>query len=66
MGGIQAKGFLNRIRRRIFGPKWDETGKWRWLNNEDLHSLYCSPNVVRVIKFRRKRWAGHIAKNRGM
>ena len=48
--------------RRIFGPKRDENGEWRRLYNEELHSLYRSPNIVRVIKSRRLRWAGHVAK----
>jgi len=56
------KVFENRILRRIFGPKRDENGEWRRLNNEEFHSLYRSPNVVRVIKSRRLRWAGHIAR----
>ena len=56
------KVFENRILRRIFGPKTVENGKWRRLHNEELHSLYRSPNIVRVIKSRRLRWAGHIAK----
>ena len=54
--------FENRILRRIFGPKRDENGKWRRLHNEKLHSLYRSPNIVRVIKCRRLRWAGHVAR----
>ena len=54
--------FENRILRRIFGPKRDENGEWRRLHNEKLHSLYCSPNIVRVIKSRRLRWAGRIAR----
>ena len=53
--------FENRILRRIFGPKRDENGEWRRLRNEELHSLYRSPNIVRVIKSRRLRWAGHVA-----
>jgi hypothetical protein len=54
--------FENRVLRRIFGPKRDEvTGKWRRLHNEEL-DLYLSPNIVRVIKSRRMRWAGHVAR----
>jgi hypothetical protein len=53
----------NRVLRRIFGPKGDEvTGKWRKLHNEELNDLYCSPYIVREIKSRRKRWAGHVAR----
>ena len=48
--------------RRVFGPKRDENGEWRRLHNEALHSLYRSPNIVRVIKSRRLRWAGHVAR----
>ena len=47
---------------RIFGPKRDENGKWRRLHNEELHSLYSSPNIVRVIKSRRLRWTGHVVR----
>jgi hypothetical protein len=50
------------VLRRVFGPKRDElTGEWRKLHKEELHDLYCSPNIVRVIKCRRMRWAGHVA-----
>ena len=47
---------------RIFEPKRDENGEWRRLHNEELHSLYPSPNIIRVIKSRRLRWAGHVAR----
>jgi hypothetical protein len=53
--------FENRVLRRIFGPKNDEvTGDGRKLNTEELHNLYSSPSVIRVIKSRRMRWAGHV------
>jgi hypothetical protein len=49
--------------RRIFGPKRDEvTGGWRKLNNEELHNLYCSPSIIRMMKSRWMRWAGHAAR----
>jgi hypothetical protein len=48
--------------RRIFGPKREEDGSWRKLHSDELHSLYSSPNIVRVIKSRRLRWAGHVAR----
>jgi hypothetical protein len=52
--------FENRVLRRIFGPKRDEvTGGWKKLHNEELHNLYSSPSIIRVIKSRRMRWAGH-------
>jgi len=51
------------VLRRIFGPRRDEvTGEWRRLHNKELHDLYSSPNIVRVIKSRRMRWAGHVAR----
>ena len=54
--------FESRVLRRIFGPRKDEvTGEWRRLHNEQLNDLYCSPNIVRVIKSRRMRWAGYVA-----
>jgi len=55
--------FVNRVLRRIFGPKRDEVRReWTKLNNEELNNLYCSPNIVRVIKSRIVRWAGHVAR----
>jgi hypothetical protein len=55
--------FENRVLRRIFGPKRDEvTGEWRKLHNEVLHDLYSSPSIIRIIKARRMRWAGHVAR----
>jgi len=55
--------FENRVLRRIFGPMWDEvTREWRKLHNEELNFLDSSPTVVRVIKSRRVRWAGHVAR----
>jgi len=55
--------FENRVLRRIFGPKRDEvTGEWRKLNTEKLNDLYCSFNTFRVIKSRRMRWTGHVAR----
>ena len=56
------KVIANRILRRLFGPKRDENVEWRKLRNEELHSLYRSPNVVRVIKYGILRWAGHVAR----
>jgi len=55
--------YENGILRRIFGPKWDEvTGEWRNLHIDELNDLYSSPSIVRVIKSRRMRWAGHVAR----
>jgi hypothetical protein len=63
------KVFENRALRRIFGPKRDEvTGGWRKLHNEELHNLYSSPSIIRMIRLRRMIWAGHVARmgRRGM
>jgi hypothetical protein len=55
--------FENRVLRRIFGPKRDEvTGEWRKLHNEKLHDLYSSQSIIRIIKSRRMRWEGHVAR----
>jgi hypothetical protein len=55
--------FENRVLRRICGPKRDEvTGKWRKLRNEELRDLYASPSIIRMIKSKRMRWAGHVAR----
>jgi hypothetical protein len=54
--------FENRVLRRIFGPKRDEvTGEWRKLHNIEVHDLYSSPSIIRIIKARRMRLAGHVA-----
>jgi hypothetical protein len=60
---LRQRVFENRVLRRIFGSKRDEgTGEWRKLHNEELNDLYCSPNIVRVIKSVGSRWAGHVAR----
>ena len=62
--------FENRVLRRVFGPKMDEvTGEWRKLHKEELNDPYSLPNIVRVVKSRRMRWAGHVTRmgeDRGM
>jgi hypothetical protein len=61
--GQRLRVFENRVLRRIFGSKMDEaTGEWRRLHNEELNDLYSSPNIIRVIKWRGMRWAGHVAR----
>jgi hypothetical protein len=55
----------NRILKGIIGPKRDEvTGEWRKLHSEELHNLYSSPDIIRQIKSRKMRWAGHVARMR--
>jgi hypothetical protein len=55
--------FDNRVLKRIFGPKRDgATGGWRKLHNEELHNLYSSPSIIKIIKSRRMRWVGHVAR----
>jgi len=57
--------FENRVLRRVFGPKRDDvTGEWRKLYDEELRDLYSLPNIVCVVKSRRMRWAGHVARMR--
>jgi hypothetical protein len=56
-------GVLKTVLRRIFGPKRDEvTGEWRKLHNEEPHDLYSSPSIIRILKARRMRWAGHVSR----
>jgi hypothetical protein len=60
---IRLRVFENKVLRRIFGPKRVEvTGEWRRLHNKELYAVYSSPNIIRVIKLRRLRWAGHVAR----
>jgi hypothetical protein len=54
--------FEKRLLRKIFGPKMEEDGSWGKLHNDELHSLYSPCNIDRVIKSRRMRWAGHVAR----
>jgi hypothetical protein len=55
--------FENRVLRRIFGPKRDEvSGEWRKMHSEELHNLYSSPDIIRQVKSRRMKWAGHVAR----
>jgi hypothetical protein len=62
-GGIRLREFENRALRRIFGPMRDEvTRAWTKLHIEERNGLYSSPNIIQVIKTRRKKWAGHVAR----
>jgi hypothetical protein len=54
--------FENRVLRKVLGPKTEEDGSWRKFHNDEIHSSYSAPNIVRVIKSRRMRWAGHVAR----
>jgi hypothetical protein len=61
--GHRLRVFENKVLKRIFGPKRDEvTGRWRKLHNEELRDLYTSPIIIRIIKSKRMRWAGHVAR----
>jgi hypothetical protein len=61
-GGTQ-RVYNNRVLRRIFGPKTDEVMEgWRKLQNEELHDLYSSPSIIRMMKFMRMRWTGHVSR----
>jgi hypothetical protein len=63
MGRAQTRVFANRVLRRILGPKRDEViGGWRKLHNEELHNLYCSPGIIRMLKSRKMILAGHVAR----
>jgi hypothetical protein len=57
----EQRGFLRTVLRKIFGPQRQEDRSWRKLHNDELHNLYSSPSVVRVIKSWRMRWVGHVA-----
>jgi hypothetical protein len=62
-GGTRLRVFGNRALKRIFGPKRDEvTGDLRKLQNEELHNLYFSPSIIRMMKSRWMRWTGHVAR----
>ena len=54
------QAFENKVLRKIFGPKKDETGEWRRLHNGEFHDIYGKPDIMRIVKSRRLRWAGHV------
>jgi hypothetical protein len=60
--GHRLRVFENMVLRMIFGPKRDVTGEWRKLHDEQLHYLFSSPSTIRIMKSRRMRWAGHVAR----
>jgi hypothetical protein len=63
MHGCETWSFTLRVLRRIFGPKrYEVAGEWRKLHNEELRDLYTSPSIIRIIKSRRMKWAGHVAR----
>jgi hypothetical protein len=62
LGLFGVRFFENRVLRKIFGSEREEDGSWRKLHNDELHSLYSSPNIGRVIMSIRMRWAGHVAR----
>jgi hypothetical protein len=63
IAAFRLRVFKNRVLRRIFGPKRDEvTEEWRKLHNKELRDLYSSPSIIRIIKSKRMRWAGHVAR----
>jgi hypothetical protein len=58
----QTESFEDRVLRKIFGPKREDDESWRKLHNDEIHRLYSSPNIVKMIKTRRMRWARHVAR----
>jgi hypothetical protein len=58
--GEKLRVFEKRVLKRIFGPKRDEVTEWRKLHNDEIHKMYLSPSIVKMVKSRRMRWAGHV------